>query len=291
MIPFDAVFYAEFNSTTFRLNSAKIANPDAKYFAHESEISVFWRKEPFFNGQPPTNVSPFDAEFISAPNSSRFRPKSGVIANRARKYLGDDPRKPVFGVKVIFFDGQPPSKVSPFDAEFNSASNSSRFRPNSDNIANRARKYLGKDPQNPVFGVKVIFFDGQPPSKVPPFDAEFNSASNSSRFRPNSDNIANRAKKRSNMVLTLPTSIIARRRILLSLENLKFPIATIDLSADTTALLSLNCLSNTNVNTKTSYGEFFGGFSFLLLEHEMLNTVVMTGNYISNIRLTFIGRS
>ena len=157
--------------------------------------SVFWGKEPFFNGQPPKTIPPLDAEFNSAPNSNGFRPNSGIIANRARKYLGDDPQKPVFGVKVIFFDGQPPSKVPPFDAEFNSAPNSSRFRPNSGNIANRARKYLGDDPQKPVFGVKVIFFDGQPPPKVPPFDAEFNSAPNSSGFRPNSGDIANRARK------------------------------------------------------------------------------------------------
>ena len=51
----------------------------------------------------------------------------------------------------------------------------------------------------------MIFFDRKPAPKILPFDAERNSAHNSTRLRPNSGNFANPAKKRSNMVLTLPT--------------------------------------------------------------------------------------
>ena len=41
IVSFDAEFNADFNSTTFRLNSAEIANPDAKYFSQKSEkISI-----------------------------------------------------------------------------------------------------------------------------------------------------------------------------------------------------------------------------------------------------------
>ena len=51
MVSLDAEFNGEFNSTTFRLNSEKIANTDAKYFAQKfernsiSEISTIFRSE------------------------------------------------------------------------------------------------------------------------------------------------------------------------------------------------------------------------------------------------------
>ncbi len=46
--------------------------------------------------------------------------------------------------------------------------------------------------------------------KIGPFDAEFNSASNPSRFRNNPSRIANPDKKKPNLVLTLPTSKVKK---------------------------------------------------------------------------------
>ena len=42
MVSFDAEFNAESNSTTFRLNSDRIANPDAKYFVKKSEKNQYF---------------------------------------------------------------------------------------------------------------------------------------------------------------------------------------------------------------------------------------------------------
>ena len=100
----------------------------------------------------------------------------------------------------------PWSKVVPFDAEFYAEFNSITFTRNSAQIANRDDKYFAqKSEKKSVFWGKMIFFDRKPALKIPPFDTELNCASNLTRFRPNSGNIANPVKKMSNMVLTLPT--------------------------------------------------------------------------------------
>ena len=116
---------------------------------------------------------------------------------------------------MALFCGQPTLKVVLFDAEFDSASNSTSLRVNSGKTAYRDRKYLPKRPFGPVLEVQVVLFCGQPTSKVVPFDAEFESASNSTSLRVNSGKTANRGWKNSNRRLTFPTfsSVIVERMI------------------------------------------------------------------------------
>ena len=145
-----------------------------------------------FCGQPTLKVVLFDAEFDFASNSTSLRVNSGKMANWHQKYLPKRPFGPVLEVQVALFCGQHTLKVVPFDAEFDFTSNSTSFRINSGKMANRDRKYLPKRPFGPLLEVQVALFCRQPTLKVVPFDAEFDSAYNSTSLRVNSGKMTNR---------------------------------------------------------------------------------------------------
>ena len=151
-------------------------------------------KETLFGRWPPCLKAPFDAESNSALNPSRIRPNPSAKANLEVKYPLDGSKKQVFRGYRVVFRRWPPSLRAPFDAESNSALNPSRIRPNPSAKANREVKYPLDGSKKQVFRGYRVGFGRWPPCLWAPFDAEFNSALNPSRIRPNPSGIANREK-------------------------------------------------------------------------------------------------
>ena len=82
-----------------------------------------------------------------------------------------------------FFWSITPSILTPFDAEWNSASSPTTFRVSPSFSANISKVYFENSMKNPVFRVKTPFFAWWPPSKISSSDREFNSTSSPRTFR------------------------------------------------------------------------------------------------------------